>query len=127
MEIYNERMERMESADLTRGWMEESVRHRHHEAQEAVREEWHYETIAQYSNGGKDVRRGIDVKGQPAREAWDEEIAIQIYHPYAQDMPQEQTLEERMERLEAAMNTLKGAVETIGAQWAQMRAAKGAE
>ena len=52
---------------------------------EGVQEVWHYETIAEYLNGGKDVRKIIDVQGVEAQAAWDEEIPIQIYVPYTQE------------------------------------------
>ena len=30
----------------------------------------HYETVAEYPNGGRDVRKVIDVPGVPAQAAW---------------------------------------------------------
>lgn len=44
----------------------------HHPAIEAVEEVWHYETVAEYPNGGKDVAKVIDIPGVQAAEAWDE-------------------------------------------------------
>ena len=85
MEIYNERMERIENPDLSLGALNPGKRTVHHEAVQGVDEEWHYETVAEYPNGGKDIRRVIDVPGVEARDAWDEEIAIQIYTPYTQE------------------------------------------
>ena len=96
MEIYNESMERIENPDLTLGYLKPGARTEHHEAVEGVTEVWHYETVAEYPNGGKDVRKVVDVEGVEAKPAWDEEIQIQIYVPYTQ---------EEMDRMEAAKNT----------------------
>ena len=94
-EIYNEQMEHIENPDLSLGYMTDSVRTVHHEAVEGVTEVWHYETVAEYPNGGKDVQKVVDVPGVEAREAWDEEIPIQIYVPYTQD---------ELDRIEAERN-----------------------
>lgn len=54
----------------------------HHEAVEAVEEQGHYETIAEYPNGGKDVEWVIDVQAVEAKEAYDEYEDIQVFVPY---------------------------------------------
>lgn len=95
MEIYNDRMERIENPDLSLGYLVPGTRTEHHEAVQGVAEAWHYETVAEYPNGGKDIRRVVDVPGVEARDAWDEEIAIQIYTPYTQ---------EELDRMEAERN-----------------------
>lgn len=112
-EIYNENMELIENPDLTLGYLKSGVRTVRHDAVEGVTEVWHYETIAEYPNGGKDIRRVIDVPGVQAREAYDEEITIQIYVPYTQEeldrMEAERnkpTTEERIQQLEAQNETL---------------------
>ena len=85
MEIYNENMELIEKYDASLGYLKDSYRTVHHEAIEGVEEIWHYEVIAEYPNGGKDVQRVIDVAGVQAQEAWDEEIQIKVYVPYTQE------------------------------------------
>lgn len=95
MEIYNENMERIERPDLTLGYLKPSTRTEHHEAVQGVEEQWHYETIREYPNGGKDVKKVIDVPGVEAKDAWDEEIQIQIYVHYTQ---------EELDRMEAERN-----------------------
>ena len=85
MEIYNEAMELIENPDLMRGYLEDRTRTVHHDAVEGVTEVWHYEVIAEYLGGGKDVYKVIDVPGVQAQEAWDEKIPIQIYIPYTQE------------------------------------------
>lgn len=95
MEIYNQSMERIENPDLTLGHLMPGTRTEHHEAVEGVTEVWHYETVAEYPNGGKDIRRVIDVPGVAAQDAWDEDIPIQIYVSYTQ---------EELDRIEAERN-----------------------
>lgn len=94
-EIYNEQMERIEHPDLTLGYLRPGTRTEHHEAVEGVTEVWHYETVAEYPNGGKDVQKVVDVPGVEAQAAWDEEIPIQIYVSYSQ---------EELDRIEAERN-----------------------
>lgn len=94
-EIYNENMERIEHPDLTLGYLKPGTRTEHHEAVDGVQEIWHYETVAEYPNGGKDVRKVVDVPGVEAQAAWNEEIPIQIYVPYTQ---------EELDRIEAKKN-----------------------
>ena len=112
-EIYNEQMERIENPDLTLGYLRPGTRTEHHEAVEDVQEVWHYETVVEYPNGGKDVQRVVDVPGVEEKPAWDEEIPIQIYVPYTQEeldrMEAERnkpTTEERVAQLEAQNETL---------------------
>lgn len=95
-EIYNENMERIENPDLKLGYLRPGTRTEHHDAVEGVTEVWHYETVAEYPNGGKDIRKVVDVPGVEAKAAWDEEIPIQVYVPYTQ---------EELDRMEAAKNT----------------------
>ena len=84
-EIYTESMERIENPDLTLGYLRSGTRTVHHEAVEGVQEVWHYETVAEYPNGGKDVHKVVDVPDVEAKPARDEEIPIQIYVPYTQE------------------------------------------
>lgn len=112
-EIYNENMELIENPDLSIGYLKPGTRVEHHEAVEGVTEVWHYETVAEYPNGGKDIRKIVDVPGVEAQAAWDEEIPIQIYVPYTQEeldrMEAERnkpTTEERVAQLEAQNEAL---------------------
>ena len=112
-EIYNEQMERIENPDLTLGCLRPGTRTMHHEAVEGIEEVWHYETVAVYENGGMDVRRVVDEPGVEAMPAWDEEIDIQIYHPYPQEEldrieaeRNKPTTEERVAQLEAQNEVL---------------------
>ena len=130
MEIYNGNMERIENPDLSLGYLTTGKRTEHHAAVKGVAEQWHYETVAEYPNGGRDIRKVIDEPGVAAREAWDEEIAIQVYTPYTQEdldrMEAERNkptteqrlaaLEEENRQLKEALNLLlSGATEEAGA------------
>ena len=107
MEIYNQNMELIENPDLSLGYLKPSTRTEHHEAVQGVQEQWHYEVIREYPNGGKEVEKIIDVPGITAQAAWDEEIPIQIYVLYTQEeldrMEEERnklTMEDRLAALE---------------------------
>ena len=130
MEIYNEQMQRIEKPDMALGWLEEAVRIVHHAAIEGIEEKWHYEVAAEYANGGKDVRRVVDVPGVQAKATWEEKIPILIYHPFTQEELAQQeeeknrpTIQQRMDRMEEAVQALSGRFEEmiklIAAQWTQ--------
>ena len=73
MRIFDKNNILMDVYDETKGYLEkDSLFVCHHDAVEAVAEEGHYETIAEYPNGGKDVEWVVDVPGVEAKEAWDE-------------------------------------------------------
>lgn len=106
-EIYDQTGALIENPDLSRGRLETHTRTVHHDAVEAVQEVWHYETVAEYPNGGKDVRRVIDTPGVQAQAAWDEEVSYQVYIPYteaeleAMNKPSEvEILQQRLSALE---------------------------
>ena len=111
MEVYDQNGNLIENPDLTIGRLEERTRTVHHDAVEGVTEVWHYETVAEYPNGGKDVRKIIDVPGVTAQAAYDEEVPYQVYIPYtaeeladmqeAQNQPSEtELMRQRIEALE---------------------------
>lgn len=109
--------------DLTLGYLKSEIQTVHHDAVEAVEEVSHYVTIAEYPNGGKDVEKVVDVPGVEAKDAWDEEEQVQVYHLYtaeelaaqekarkeAEEKAQLPTAEERLAALEAAMLDLLAA------------------
>lgn len=113
----------METPDLSLGWLENKTQTIHHDAVAGVEEVSHYETLAEYPNGGKDVQKVVDVPGVEAKDAWDEEEQVQVYHLYtaeelaaqekarkeAEEKAQLPTAEERIAALEAAMIDLLAA------------------
>lgn len=87
MRVFDESKTReLTDYDLSAGYLKPDKRFiAHHEATEAVEGQFHYETIKEYPNGGKDVKKVWDVQPQEAREAWDEYEDIQVYIPYTQE------------------------------------------
>lgn len=85
MKIYDENDNLIENPDLKYGHLKEDKKTIHHDAVDAVEEKSHYETLAEYPNGGKSVRKVIDVEGVEAKDAYDEEIDILRYVLYTED------------------------------------------
>ena len=82
MKILDETGAVVENPDLTLGYLTDDTQPLEHPAQEAVAEVAHYETVAEYPGGGRDVRKIIDVPGVPAQAAWTEQVPIQKYVRY---------------------------------------------
>ena len=72
----------IQNPDLTQGRLRSETEAVEHPAQEGVPELSHYETVAEYPSGGKDVRKVIDREGVPAQDAWTEQVPIQRYIRY---------------------------------------------
>lgn len=67
-----------------------------HEAVDGVAEDGHYETVAEYPNGGKDVAWVVDVPGVEPREAWEETVVCTVYVPYtAEELAEMKKVRER--------------------------------
>ena len=56
----------------------------HHEAIEKVDGKFHYETIKEFPNGGKEVKKVWDIEPAEEKDAWDEYEDIQVYIPYTE-------------------------------------------
>ena len=82
MKIIDENGAAIENPDLTLGYLVDDTEPVEHPAVEGVEEVSHYETVAEYPNGGKDVQRVVDVPGVPAQAAWTEQVPIQKYVRY---------------------------------------------
>ena len=82
MKIIDETGAAVENPDLTLGYLTDDTQPLEHPAQEAVAEVAHYETVAEYPSGGRDVQRVVDVPGVPARPAWTEQLPIKRYVRY---------------------------------------------
>lgn len=83
----------------------ESIISIHHEAIEETKEVGHYEVIAEYPNGGKDVAWIIDVPGIKAKEAWDEYEDIQRYVLYTEEELAARDAEKKAKEEEVMLNT----------------------
>lgn len=85
MKILDENNVVIESPNLAKGYLiSDQSLIAHHEATEAIEEQGHFVTLAEYSNGGKDVQWIVDVPGVKASEAWDEYEDIQRYVRYTE-------------------------------------------
>mgnify|MGYP000761159846 FL=1 len=120
MDMYDEQGNPVTDYDPAKGRLEMQKRIHHHEAVEAVEEQGHWETVAEYpETGGKDVQWVVEVPGVEAREAWDEEETYWLYIPYTEEElaqmeadRNQPTPEERVKELEEALELLlSGATE----------------
>ena len=82
MKILDETGAVVENPDLTLGYLTTSTEEVTHPAVEGVEEVSHYETVAEYPNGGRDVRKIVDRPGIQAQEEWVEQVPIQRYIRY---------------------------------------------
>ena len=82
MKIIDENGAAIATPDLTLGYLVDDTEPVEHPASEGVEEVSHYETVAEYPNGGRDVRKVIDVPGVPAQAAWTEQVPVQRYIRY---------------------------------------------
>ena len=100
MKIIDETGAVVENPDLTLGYLTDDTQPLEHPAQEAVAEVAHYETVAEYPGGGKDVQRVVDVPGVPARPAWTEQLPIKRYIRYTAEelAAQEEARKKQQER-----------------------------
>ncbi len=86
MKVYNqEKTKVLEKYDLEKGYLKDDVLQTIIPAQEKIEETGHYETIAEYPNGGKDVKWVIDQPGQEEILEHIEEEKIQVYIPYSKE------------------------------------------
>jgi hypothetical protein len=83
MDVYNKaKTKKLDTYDLEKGYLKEDTLTIHLDEVQAVEEQGHEEIIAEYPNGGKDVRYVIDVEGVAYQPAQDIEQAIYVYIPY---------------------------------------------
>ena len=117
MKILDETGAVVENPDLTLGYLTDDTQPLEHPAQEAVAEVAHYETVAEYPGGGRDVRKVIDVPGVPAQAAWTEQVPVQRYIRYTAEelaaqeearkkVEAREKLPERVDALETANNDI---------------------
>ena len=114
MDMYDEQGNPVTDYDPAKGRLEMQKRIHHHEAVEAVEEQGHWETVAEYpETGGKDVQWVVDAPGVEAQEAWDEEETYWLYIPYTEEElaqmeadRNQPTPEERVKELEEALELL---------------------
>ena len=117
MKIIDENGAAIENPDLTLGYLVDDTEPVEHPAVEGVEEVSHYETVAEYPNGGKDVQRVVDVPGVPARPAWTEQLPIKRYIRYTAEelaaQEEERKKQEAKDKLPERVDALETANDDI--------------
>lgn len=86
MKVYNqEKTQVLNEYDLNKGYLIEDTLIIHLDEIQAVEEQGHYETIAEYENGGKDVKWVVDVECVEYQEPKDIIEKINVYIPYTSE------------------------------------------
>lgn len=111
MKIIDETGAVVENPDLTLGYLTADTEEVTHPAVEGVEEQWHWETVTEYPNGGRDVRKVIDVPGVPAQAAWTEQVPVQRYIRYTAEelaaQEEERKKQEAREKLPETVEALQ--------------------
>lgn len=124
MKIIDEHGNPIESPDLSLGRLEKTTQTIHHDAVAGVEEVSHYETLAEYPNGGKDVQRVVDVPGVETKDAWDEEEQVQVYHLYtAEELAAQAEAKKKAEEAAAAEAKKKAELEAVPGRMDALEAA----
>lgn len=115
MRVFNEdKTQELKEYDLNKGHLKlDKLFIRHHEAVEEIKEQWHYETIAEYPNGGKDVSKVIDVPYQAPQEAFDEYEDIYVYILYTYEELEELNKPSELEILKREQEVTAQAVQDL--------------
>ena len=124
MKIIDSNGNPIEAPDLTKGYLKPETQTIHHDAVAGVEEVSHYETIREYPNGGKDVKKVVDVKAVPAQEAYDEEVEVQRYVLYtAEELDAQAEAKKKAEEAAAAEAKKKAELETVPGRMDALEAA----
>lgn len=114
MKIIDENGSVVENPDLTAGHLVDDIETVEHPAQDAVEELSHYETVAEYPNGGKDVRKVIDRAAVPAAPAWTEQLPIQRYIRYtAEELARREKEQQEARQQQEALDKLPQTLDTL--------------
>lgn len=86
MKVYNkDKTQVLESYDLSLGYLVSDTIEVSLPEIQGVEEQGHYEVIAEYPNGGKDVEWIVDVKGIEYKPATTYEEDVFVYIPYTEE------------------------------------------
>lgn len=107
MKIIDENGAAIETPDLTLGYLVGGTEPVEHPAVEGVEEQWHWETVTEYPNGGKDVQKVVDRPGVQAQEEWVEQVPIQKYIRYtAEELAAQEEARKKAEAWEKLPETV---------------------
>ena len=117
MKIIDENGAVVENPDLTRGYLTDDTEEVTHPAVEGVEEQWHWETVTEYPNGGRDVQKIVDRPGIQAQEEWVEQVPIQKYVRYTAEelaaQEKERQKQEAKDKLPERVDALETANDDI--------------
>ena len=117
MKIIDKNGAAIETPDLTLGYLVDDTEPVEHPAVEGVEEVSHYETVAEYPSGGRDVRKVIDMPGVPAQAAWTEQVPVQRYIRYTAEelaaQEKERQKQEAKDKLPERVDALETANDDI--------------
>lgn len=136
MKIIDEHGNPIETPDLSLGRLENTTQTIHHDAVAGVEEVSHYETetlpdgtpaIYYDADGrekGRDVRKVVDVPGVEAKDAWDEEEQVQVYHVYTtEELAAQAEAKKKAEEAAAAEAKKKAELEAMPGRMDALEAA----
>jgi len=117
MKIIDETGAVVENPDLALGYLTADTEEIIHPAVEGVEEQWHWETVTEYPNGGRDVQKIIDRPGVQAQEEWVEQVPVQRYIRYTAEelaaQEEERKKAEAREKLPERVDALETANDDI--------------
>ena len=117
MKILDETGADVENPDLTLGYLTDDTEEITHPAVEGVEEQWHWETVTEYPNGGRDVQKIVDRPGIQAQEEWVEQVPIQKYVRYTAEelaaQEKERQKQEAKDKLPERVDALETANDDI--------------
>ena len=97
IKVYNkDKTKELFKYDLDKGYLVDDELVINHIEVKGQEEEGHYETIAEYENGGKDVAWIIDKPYIEHEDAWKEVIPIKVYIEYSENEIKKQNLEKEI-------------------------------
>lgn len=100
MEVYNQnKTEILTEYDLTKGYLTTDYIDKIIPEVQAVQEQGHYVTIAEYPNGGKDVEWVVDVAGTEYQPERIEKVPITVYVPFTEEQLKQQQINTKINRL----------------------------
>lgn len=117
MKIVDENNNEITNPDLELGRLINDKEVIHHDAIQEVKEVSHYETLAEYPNGGKSVKKVIDVEGIKAKDAYDEEVDIQRYILFTEEELKEQLEQQKEYEISYSKQALKDYLAEHPMEW----------
>ena len=124
MKIIDETGAVVENPDLTLGYLVDDTEEVTHPAVEGVEEQWHWETVTEYPNGGKDVQKIVDRPGVKAQEEWVEQVPVQRYIRYtAEELAAQAEAKKKAEEAASAEAKKKAELETVPGRMDALEAA----